>query len=82
MQTRTWEAKTNAMIVLEGLQGKPVAAICTEPQISPSQDDQGRDQFLAHAAQAFAGHQHRQREARLEQENARLKHLVGARLLE
>ncbi len=44
MQKRKWDAKTKAMIVLEGLKGKPVAAICTEHQISQSQYYQWRDQ--------------------------------------
>ena len=53
MQKRKWDAKTKAMIVLEGLKGKPVAEVCTEHQISQSQYYQWRDQFLAPAAQAF-----------------------------
>jgi hypothetical protein len=32
MQRRHWDAKTNARIVLQGLQGKPVAGLCPEPQ--------------------------------------------------
>jgi hypothetical protein len=40
------------------------------------------DQWLAHAAHACEVHQHSRREARLEQENAKLKHLVGELLLE
>jgi transposase-like protein len=82
MQKRKWDAKTKAMIVLEGLKGKPVAEVCTEYQISQSQYYQWRDQFLAHAANAFEVHQHTRKEARLEQENARLKTLVGELLLE
>jgi transposase-like protein len=82
MQKRKWDAKTKALIVLEGLKGKPVAEVCTEHQISQSQYYQWRDQFLAHAAQAFEVHQHTRKEARLEQENARLKNLVGELLLE
>jgi transposase-like protein len=82
MQKRKWDAKTKAMIVLEGLKGKPVAEVCSEHQISQSQYYQWRDQFLAHAAQAFEVHQHTRKEARLEQENARLKNLVGELLLE
>ena len=82
MQKRKWDAKTKAIIVLEGLKGKPVAEVCTEHQISQSQYYQWRDQFLAHAANAFEVHQHTRKEARLEQENARLKTLVGELLLE
>jgi transposase-like protein len=82
MHKRKWDAKTKAMIVLEGLKGKPVADVCTEHQISQSPYYQWRDQFLAHAAQAFEVHQHTRKEARLEPENARLKKLVGELLLE
>jgi transposase len=82
MKRRQWDAATKALIVLEGLKGKPVADICTEHQISQSQYYQWRDQFLAHAGQAFEHHQATKREARLAQENARLKQLVGELTLE
>jgi transposase-like protein len=82
MRKRKWDAKTKAMIVIEGLKGKPVAEICNEHQISQSLYYQWRDQFLANAAKAFEVHQHIQQEARLEQENARLKQLVGELTLE
>ncbi len=82
MHRRTWDAQTKARIVLEGLQGKPVAEICNEHQSSQSQYDQWRDQFLAHAAYAFEAHQHTRTETRLAQENARLKTLVGELTLE
>jgi transposase-like protein len=82
MQRRKWDAKTKAMIVLEGLKGKPVTDICTEHQISQAQYYQWRDQFLAHAAKAFEVHEQSQREARLARENARLKTLVGELTLE
>jgi transposase-like protein len=82
MHKRKWDAKTKAMIVLEGLKGKPVAEFCTEHQISQSLYYQWRDQFLAHAAPAFEVHQHTRKEVHLEQENARLKRLVGELLLE
>ena len=72
-----WDAKTKLLIVLQGLQGKPVAELCTEHQISQSLYDQWRDQFLANATKAFEGHQQSQKEARLARENARLKTLVG-----
>jgi transposase len=59
-----------------------VAEICTEHQLSQSPYYQWRDQFLAHAAQAFEVHQHTRREAHLEHENSRLKTLVGELTLE
>ena len=82
MQKRKWDAKTKAIIVVEGLKGKPVAELCTEHQINQSQYYQWRDRFLAHAANALEVHQHTRKEARLEQENARLKTLVGELLLQ
>ena len=82
MQRRKCDAKTKAMIVLEGLRSKPVAGLCTEHQISQAQFYQWRDQFLTHAPKAFEVHEHNQKESRLERENARLKTLVGKLLLE
>jgi transposase-like protein len=82
MQRRKWDAKTKAMIVIEGLKGKPVAELCAEHQISQAQYYQWRDQFLAHTSQAFEVHEQSQREARLARENARLKTLVGELTLE
>jgi transposase-like protein len=77
MPRRKWDAKTKVMIMLQGLQGRPVAEICTEHQISQSQYYQWRDQFLANATNAFEDPQRSRKEARLEQENTRLKQLVG-----
>jgi transposase-like protein len=82
MHRRKWDATRKARIVLEGVQGNPVAEICHEPQISQSQSYQWRDQFLAHAANAVEAHQHTRTEARLAQEHARLKTLVGELTLE
>jgi hypothetical protein len=82
MPRRTWEAKIKAIIVLEGLKGKPVAELCHEPQISQAHYDQWRDQFLAHAPNAFEVHAQSPREARLVRENARLKAIVGELTLE
>jgi transposase-like protein len=77
MKRRTWDAQTKAMIVIEGLKGKPVVELCTEHQISQSLYYQWRDQFLAQAAKAFDDPQRTRKEARLAQENVRLKPLVG-----
>jgi transposase-like protein len=77
MKRRTWDAQTNAMMVIEGLKGKPVVELCTEHQISQSLYYQWRDQFLAQAAKAFDDPQRTRKEARLAQENVRLKPLVG-----
>jgi transposase-like protein len=82
MHRRKWDAKTKALIVIEGLKGKPVAELCTEHQISQAQYYQWRDQFLANAPKAFEVHEQSQREARLARENTRLKTLVGELTLE
>jgi transposase len=77
MKRRKWDAHTKAIIVIEGLKGKPVVELCTEHQISQSLYYQWRDQFLANAAKAFDDPQRTRQEARLQQENTRLKQLVG-----
>jgi putative transposase len=82
MHRRKWDAKTKALIVIEGLKGKSVAELCAEHQISQAQYYQWRDQFLTHAPKAFEVHEQSQREARLARENARLKTLVGELTLE
>jgi hypothetical protein len=82
MHRRTWDAKTTARLGLEGLQGTAVAASCHEHPISPSPYDQWREPCLAPAAHVFEAPQHPRTEARLAQENARLKTRVGERTLE
>ena len=82
MHRRPWDANTTAMIVRAGLQGQPVAELCAEHQISQAHDDQGRDQFLAHAPTALEVHEQRPREAPLARANARLNTLVGELPLE
>ena len=82
MKLRKWDAKTKARMVLEGLKGKPVAEICREHQLSQAQYDQWRDQFLSNAGKVFEVNQQNQREARLHQENLKLKKLVGELTLE
>jgi len=82
MQRRKWDANTKAMMVLEGLKGKPVAELCAEHQSSQAQYDQWRDQLLAHAPKAFEVHEQSQREARRAREHARVNTLVGELTLE
>jgi len=45
-----WDAKTKALIVLPGLKGELVAAICQEPQLSQAPDYHWRDHFLVNAS--------------------------------
>jgi transposase-like protein len=77
MKRRQWDANAKARIVLEGLQGKSVAERCNEYQINQSQYYQWCDQFPANASRAFEVHQDTRQAARLVQEKARLKPLVG-----
>lgn len=82
MKRRQWDAKTKALIVLQGLKGKPVSELCAEHQISQAQYYQWRDQFLANAPKAFDAAKQTEREARLEKENSRLKHMIGEMAME
>ena len=77
MERRKWDAKSKALIVLQGLKGTPVAQLCTEHQISQAQYYAWRDQLLRNASAAFENQQQSHREARLVQENARLKRMLG-----
>jgi putative transposase len=82
MHRRKWDAKTKALIVIEGLKGKSVAERCAEHQISQAQYSQWRDQFLTHAPKACEVHEQSQREARLARAHGRLKTRVGELTLE
>jgi transposase-like protein len=75
MKRRKWDPKTKAMIVIQGLKGKPVADICLEHQISQTQYYQWRDQFLNNAQQLFDGSD--KRGEMLTRENARLRKIIG-----
>ena len=72
---RKWDAKTKAMIVMQGLKGKQVGDICTEHQISQAQYYQWRDQFMKQLPKVFENTEKKQ--AGLEKENERLKKLIG-----
>ena len=77
-----WDSKSKARIVLEGLQGRSVASLCSEYQITQSMYYRWRDTFLANAAQAFEASTTNRREERLSAENQRLKLAVGELTLE
>jgi transposase-like protein len=75
MERRKWDPKTKALIVMEGLKGKPVGDICIEHQISQAQYYQWRDQFLANAHQVFVNPI--KKEKKLSRENERLRKMIG-----
>ena len=82
MKRRDWDSKSKARIVLDGLQGRSVASICTEYQISQSMYYRWRDMFLANAGQVFETTATTKREERLVAENQKLKQAVGELTLE
>lgn len=82
LKRRKWDSRTKARIVLEGLQGGQVSAICQEYGIRPGQYYKWRDHFLAHCARAFEGPPKTPGHAALVSENENLKRLVGELTLE
>ena len=80
MERRKWDAKTKAMIVLQGLKGKPVAEICTDNQISQAQYYQWRDKFMMDLPRVFSNNN--RKEKALVRENAHLKKIIGELTLE
>ena len=75
MKNRKWDAKTKALIVMEGIKGKPVSAICAEHSLSQGQYYRWRDEFLANIPKVFDGQD--KKEDRLMRENKRLKQIIG-----
>lgn len=75
MKNRKWDARTKALIVMEGIKGKPVGEICAEHSLSQSQYYRWRDEFLANIHQVF-GDKDKQDE-KLIRENKRLKQIIG-----
>ena len=75
MKRRKWDPKTKAMIVLQGLKGKPLSEICSEHQITQSQYYLWRDQFLEKMHLAFIDDN--RKEKVLTRENAHLKKIIG-----
>ena len=80
MERRKWDAKTKAMIVLQGLKGKPVSEICMDNQISQAQYYQWRDKFMMDLPLVFCNNS--RREKALVRENASLKKIIGDLTLE
>lgn len=78
MPRRPWDARTKALIVLQGLKGTPVSQLCTEHQISQAQYDDWRDQWLANVSKVFETHQQADQVARLTRENSQLtRHITN-----
>jgi transposase-like protein len=75
MKRRKWDPKTKALIVVEGLKGKPVAEICVEHQISQTQYYLWRDHFLSNVHQVFTNSE--KKDELLTRENVRLRRIIG-----
>lgn len=75
MKRRKWDSKAKAMIVLEGLKGKPVAEVCAEHQISQAQYYQWRDHFISNMPQVFTNVEKKDKQLTLE--NIRLRRMIG-----
>ncbi len=80
MKRRRWYPGAKAMIVVQGLKGRPVAEICIEHQINQAQYYQWRDQLMANLPQVFSANDHR--EKALVRENVHLKRIIGELTLE
>ena len=75
MPKSRWDARAKAMIVLEGLKGKPIPDIFAEYQVSQAHYYRWRDKFLSNIHQAFADKT--PREAALKRQIADLKKVIG-----
>jgi len=80
MRRGKWDTKTKAMIVVEGLKGKPVGEICREYEVSQAQYYRWRDRFLTNMHQAFEDTN--RREAALNSQIERLKRIIGELTIE
>lgn len=74
---RKWTAEEKAKIVLQGLKGRAVAELCSEYQIHQTQYYRWRDQFLENVGRVFEVGKQTKREQALEQENKKLKGIIG-----
>ena len=82
MKRRKWESKAKFKIVMEGLRGRPVAEICNDYEIAQTQYYKWRDQFLSNGEKAFEVAQATSNEVRLQNQNQKLKAMVGELTME
>jgi transposase-like protein len=80
MSRRKWDPQTKAEVVLSGFQGRSVADICSEYQISQAQYYQWRYQFIKKMPQLFTKSSRYHQS--LSQENSYLKKMIGELTLE
>jgi transposase-like protein len=78
MKKRQWTSQQKLQIVLEGLSGQiEISKLCAKYQICQTQYYKWRDQILKFGHQAFETKNITKKEQHLEQENAKLKRLLG-----
>ncbi len=77
MKKRSWDGKTKAKIVLEGLSGMATGELCAKHQISQAQYYQWRDKLLVDAYRAFDGKDTSGEVRRLKDKNTQLQRIIG-----
>jgi transposase-like protein len=78
MEKRNWSSQDKFRIVLEGLSGQiEVSKLCSKYQIAQTQYYRWRDQFLKFGHQAFEQKHISRKEQHLENENRKLKNIIG-----
>lgn len=78
MQRRKWQSQQKLQIVLEGLSGQiELNKLCAKYQVSQTQYYQWRDQLLKFGHQAFETKNITKKEQHLENENQKLKRIIG-----
>lgn len=78
MKRRQWSSQEKLKIVLEGLSGQiEISRLCQKYQIAQTQYYQWRDQLLKYGNQAFEQKNVTKKEQHLEQENIKLKRIIG-----
>lgn len=78
MKRRKWTSQQKLQIILEGLSGNiEMSKLCAKYQVSQTQYYQWREQLLKYGHQAFEVKNISKKEQYLEQENAKLKHIIG-----
>lgn len=78
MEKRKWQSQQKLTIVLEGLSGQiEISKLCAKYQIAQTQYYQWRDQLLKFGKAAFETKDVTKKEQYLEQENQKLKRIIG-----
>ena len=78
MEKRKWTSQQKLQIVLEGLSGQiDISKLCAKYQVSQAQYYKWRDQLLKHGTQAFEIKDVTKKEQHLQQENNKLRRIIG-----